>query len=204
VASEPALADEQLVSLSKDGSVDAFNRLVERHQRAVYNLCLRLTGSRESAEDATQEAFLAAYRALSGFRGGNIRSWLFRIAANQSRDELRRRRRRGASRSLEELAEASEVPFELTDPGLGPDQLAEAGELSTLVRLALQHLPEEQRLAIVLADLQELDYREIAFITGWSMGTVKSRISRGRTRLRLHFSRHPELLAAYRRLDKRG
>jgi RNA polymerase sigma-70 factor (ECF subfamily) len=201
VTSEPVAADDHLVSLSKDGNLEAFNRLVERHQASVYNLCLRMTGSRQAAEDTTQEAFIAAYRAIGGFRGGNFRSWLLRIAANRVKDDLRRHHRRRPPDSLDELSAAEQAPLQLADPNPGPEHRAEGAALSRIVEAALAELPEDQRLAVVLADLQELDYAEIAEVTGWALGTVKSRINRGRARLRIHFTRHPELLAGYRRLD---
>lgn len=193
--------DERLVSLSKDGSLDAFNSLVERHQTAVYNLCLRLLGQPQAAEDAAQEAFLSAFRALPRFAGGNFRSWLLRIAANESKDELRRRRRKDASASLSQIYDNSELPLEPADDVAGTELLYERKEAAAAIQTALLELPFDQRLAVTLCDLQGLPYEAVATATGASLGTVKSRIHRGRIRLREVIMTNPELFGVARRLD---
>lgn len=193
-------ADERLISLSKDGSLEAFNSLVERHQRAIFNLCYRLLGERQAAEDATQEAFLSAYRALASFAGGNVRSWLLRIAANESKDELRRRKRKDAG-SLDQIFDRVGAPLEAPDPSAGAETLYEQKELNEGLQAALLTLPMDQRQAIVLCDLQGYRYEEIAGMTGASIGTVKSRIHRGRERLRQALSEHPELFGHLPRLE---
>jgi len=193
--------DERLVSLSKDGSLDAFNSLVERHQTAVYNLCLRLLGQPQAAEDAAQEAFLSAFRALPRFAGGNFRSWLLRIAANESKDELRRRRRKDASASLSQIYDNSELPLEPADDVAGTELLYERKEAEAAIQTALLELPFDQRLAVTLCDLQGLPYEAVATATGASLGTVKSRIHRGRIRLREVIMTNPELFGVARRLD---
>jgi RNA polymerase sigma-70 factor (ECF subfamily) len=193
--------DERLVSLSKDGSLDAFNSLVERHQSAVYNLCLRLLGQPQAAEDAAQEAFLSAFRALPRFAGGNFRSWLLRIAANESKDELRRRRRKDASASLSQIYDNSELPLEPADDVAGTELLYERKEAAAAIQTALLELPFDQRLAVTLCDLQGLPYEAVATATGASLGTVKSRIHRGRIRLREVIMTNPELFGVARRLD---
>src|SRR4029079_2922722 len=103
--------DERLVLLAKDGNLEAFNSLVDRYQGAVYSLCARILGNRAAAEDAAQEAFINAFRSLRRFEGGNFRSWLLRIAANESKDELRRPKRRGAA-SLEQIFDNTGAPVE--------------------------------------------------------------------------------------------
>ncbi|HXU24732.1 MAG TPA: sigma-70 family RNA polymerase sigma factor [Tepidiformaceae bacterium] len=193
--------DERLVSLSKDGSLDAFNSLVERHQTAVYNLCLRLLGQPQAAEDAAQEAFLSAFRALPRFAGGNFRSWLLRIAANESKDELRRRRRKDASASLSQIYDNSELPLEPADDVAGTELLYERKEAAAAIQTALLELPFDQRLAVTLCDLHGLPYEAVATATGASLGTVKSRIHRGRIRLREVIMTNPELFGVARRLD---
>jgi RNA polymerase sigma-70 factor, ECF subfamily len=194
-------ADERLVSLSKDGSLDAFNSLVERHQSAVYTLCLRLLGHPQSAEDATQEAFLSAYRAISRFEGGNVRSWLLRIAANESKDELRRRNRKDTAGSLTQIFDNEEAPIEVPDPAESIEHLIERKELGAQIRLALLKLPFDQRQAVVLSDLYGYHYDEIAEITRASPGTVKSRIHRGRERLARLLAAQPELSGRSRRSE---
>ncbi|MBI5947919.1 MAG: sigma-70 family RNA polymerase sigma factor [Chloroflexi bacterium] len=203
MGTEPGTTDEELALLSRNGDLAAFNSLVDRYQDAVYGLCLRLVGRREAAEDATQETFLSAYRAISRFGGGNFRGWLLRIAANQSKDELRRRRRKDGAASLDEAAEAAGAPIEVIDPAADTVAVVEQAELSAALGQALAELPFEQRQAIVLADLYDYHYDEVAEMTHASVGTVKSRIHRGRERLRGYLLSHPELLAGYRRLEGR-
>lgn len=195
----PEPSDEHLVSLSKDGSLDAFNRLVERYQGAVFNLCLRLLGDSGAAEDATQEAFLSAYRSISRFAGGNFRSWLFRIAANESKDELRRRQRRGPQDSLfggDEENGGIDVP----DTGETAEEYVERLAMGEGISRVLLQLSFDQRQAVLLSDLHGYHYEEIAEMTGASIGTVKSRIHRGRERLRTLLSAHPELFGVRERL----
>jgi len=197
-ALEPA--DEHLVSLSKDGNLDAFNSLVERYQGAVYNLCLRLIGERGAAEDATQEAFLSAFRSIERFEGGSFRSWIFRIAANESKDELRRRGRRPAV-SLQAPGE-DDVAFDLPDTGETAPEQAERRAVADGIQGALLALPFDQRQAVLLSDLHGYHYEEIARMTGSNVGTVKSRIHRGRERLRAMLLEQPELFGRARRLEE--
>jgi RNA polymerase sigma-70 factor (ECF subfamily) len=165
------------------GDLDAFNALVETHQRSVYNLCLRMVGSPSAAEDAAQDAFLAAYRNIRSFRGQSFRAWLMRIAANASTDELRRRTRRPAV-SLDAPPPGSDEPPDVADVAAGPETRALQSEQRARVQAALLRLPDDQRLAVVLCDMQGYAYEEIAEATRVSIGTVKSRIARGREKLR--------------------
>lgn len=187
-------ADEtDLIAQSSTGDVSAFNILVERYQGAVYNLCLRVLGSQQAAEDATQEAFISAYRSLERFRGGMFRAWLFRIATNACYDELRRRRAR-PSVSLDEPPGDDERTRDVPDTAATPDEQAERRELAGVLQGALAELPADQRVVIILCDVQGLDYLEISQVTGVSLGTVKSRISRARSRLRVLLMARRELL----------
>ena len=176
--------DEQLVLLAKDGSLDAFNSLVDRYQGAVYSLSYRLLGLRESAEDASQEAFLSAYRALARFEGGNFRSWLLRIAANECKDELRRRNRKDASISLDDGGDDGDESIDVADASPGAELLLERLEMSHQLERLLLEIPFEQRQAIILVDVYDFQYDEVAAMTATSIGTIKSRIHRGRERLR--------------------
>lgn len=194
--------DGQLVLLAKDGNLEAFNSLVDRYQRAVYSLCYRILGGREGAEDATQETFLSAYRALSSFEGGNFKSWLFRIAANQCRDELRRQKRRPVSAPLVRGEGADEEPVDLSDPSPEPDQLLLSRELGGRLEQLLLQLPFDQRQAVVLIDIYELAYEEVARLTSTSTGTIKSRVHRGREKLRNLVLASPELRDEVRRLGE--
>lgn len=195
--------DEHLVSLSKDGNLDAFNSLVDRYQSLVFSVCYRQLGERTAAEDAAQEAFLAAYRALDQFKGGSFRSWLLRIALNQSRDELRRRMRRVPSRPFE-ASDPGEPAIDPPDPAADPAAALDARSLSDALERALAQLPADQRAVVLLADVHGLQYDEIVAATGVSIGTVKSRLSRGRERLRQLLARHPELFPRSGRLHDRG
>jgi RNA polymerase sigma-70 factor (ECF subfamily) len=194
------LTDERLVLLAKDGDLEAFNCLVDRYQSSVYTLCLRLLGSPEAAEDAAQEAFLSAYRALRRFEGGNLRSWLLRIAANESKDELRRRKRKDATMSLNAMFDREEAPVEIPDPGESVEAVIERGEFGQELEEVLALLPLEQRQAILLIDVYDFQYDEVARLSGASVGTVKSRIHRGRERLRKLILSRPELSGSLRRL----
>jgi RNA polymerase sigma-70 factor (ECF subfamily) len=183
--------DEHLVSLSKNGSLDAFNSLVDRYQSLVFTLCYRLIGERTAAEDAAQETFIAAYRGISHFKGGNFRAWLLRIATNQARDELRRRQRRLHAHSL--VRDDDQDDIDPPDPVADPASTLDDRTLAPVIELALQALPLDQRQVLLLADVLGFQYEEIVTITGASMGTVKSRLFRARERMRATLSRHPEL-----------
>lgn len=175
--------EASLVQRARDGELDAFNALVELHQRAVFNLCLRMIGNYASAEDAAQEAFISAFRAIRSFKGGSFRAWLLRIAANASTDALRRRQRRPAV-SLDVAPPGAEDPIDPPDTAAGPEELALRADRALAIQAALLRLPEDQRLAVIMCDMQGFAYEEIAEATGVSVGTVKSRISRGRDKLR--------------------
>lgn len=174
-----AMEEQELIERSRQGDLDCFNQLVERYQRDVYNLCLRMLGDPHAAEDATQEAFISAFKGVGRFRGGSFRAWLFTIAANASRDRLRTLRRRPAV-SLDALT----VDMDVDCRQPSPEDYAMGRERGEEIARALDALPPEMRLAVILRDIEGLEYEEIARITSSSMGTVKSRISRGRERLR--------------------
>jgi RNA polymerase sigma-70 factor (ECF subfamily) len=196
--------DGAALAAARLGDPVAFNRLVLRYQDSVYSLCVRLTGNAEDAADAAQEAFLSAYRNLGGYRGGSFRSWLFRIAANSAYDVMRQRRRRPADsldrpRADDGEGEGDAPGLSVPDPGVGPEGAAMQGEVEALIQRGLLTLPEDQRLAVVLCDLLGYDYAAIAADTNVELGTVKSRINRGRRRLRDYLLTHRELLpASYR------
>ncbi len=185
--------DLDLIARARQGDLAAFNVLVERYQTGAYNLCLRLLGAPAPAEDAAQEAFISAYRSLDRFRGGSFRAWLFRIASNACYDELRRRKARPAT-SLDRAGDEDERPIEPPDTAPSMEERAANTELHRALEDALAQLPREQRLAVVLCDVQGFDYAEIAQTMRVSLGTVKSRISRARSRLRVILLEQRELL----------
>ncbi len=178
-----------LIADARRGDVDAFNRLVLAHQSKAFNLAYRITGDGDSAADATQEAFLSAYRRLDGYRGGSFRAWLLRIVTNACYDELRRRKRRPAE-SLEEIEEASPTGdgVGMADISLavneGPEASAERAEVTRAIERCLRSLPSEFRTVVILADILALDYAEVASAMGSPVGTVRSRLARARARLR--------------------
>ena len=192
---------------ARRGEIAAFNRLVEHYQRQVYNLCYRTLAHPEDAADATQEAFLLAYRGIASFRGApeGFRPWLLRIAVNACYDQLRRRKRRPGD-SLDALAgHADEEPGpaeRLPDPAPGPEQQALTSETARRIQAALARLSPDQRLTVVLCDVQGLSYEEAAQVMAVELGTVKSRLSRARAQLRDLLLAAGELPSAARRLEQ--
>jgi RNA polymerase sigma-70 factor (ECF subfamily) len=176
--------DERLIRAAQGGDLNSFNALVVRHERAVYNLCLRMLRDVSSAEDATQETFFKVWTAIGTFRGGLVRPWLLRIATNRCYDVLRARGRRPADSLDAEEFESEPVWTSQASAGEHPEVFAVRAELSTHLEHALATLPEDQRLVVILSDVHGHPYDEIAEITGVAVGTVKSRLSRARARLR--------------------
>jgi len=209
---ETAREDELLlVARSQRGDVDAFNQLVLRYQQAVFTVVMRMLGDRDIAADVAQETFLAAFRAMPSFRGGSsFRAWLMRIASNQSCDHWRRTHRHPVD-SLDSLIDEDEpssasAMSSLFDTAqeVNPEEALLTRELQQIIQLGLEELPLDQRVAVVLCDIQGLSYEEIASATQTAPGTVRSRIARGRTRLRVYLLKHRELLPGnYRLLSDR-
>jgi RNA polymerase sigma-70 factor, ECF subfamily len=187
----PPLPDEAaVIARAADGDRTAFAQLMEHYQSACYGLAWRLLGDADRAADATQDAFMHAYRAIRSYRGGVFRSWLLRITANASYDILRRQQRRPAG----PLPDPEEGAPELPDhAAIDPVAEATRSELYRHLEVALRLLPPDQRTAVVLCDVYGMDYNEVAAMTEAALGTVKSRIHRGRLRLR-------ELMVAHREL----
>ena len=192
--------EHDLISRSKSGDVEAFNLLVEQYQRLVYNLALRMLGSAEAAEDASQDTFLSVYRAIGGFRGGSFKSWVLRIAANSCHDKLRVARRYRVVSLDTLMLDPDDLPE--SNNNESPEDYALRRELGRFLSEGLTHLPEDQRLVVVLSDVQGLSYEEVAQVAGCSLGTVKSRLNRGRTRLRDFLLQREELLPPKFRLNK--
>ena len=177
------LDDDALVTISLDGRLDAFNVLVLRHQGRVRATCRGIVGASE-ADDLMQEAFIKAWDRLNTYRQrGKFPAWLGVIARRTCFDYLRQRQRR-PSTSLDRLTDLLGDQFAPESPERSLDEHMLNLELSGTLREALDALPEDQRRAVFYRDVMDLEYREIADATGWSMGTVKSRISRGRSAMR--------------------
>src|SRR5258706_15671232 len=180
-----------LIREAQRGSVESFKSLVLHYQISVSNIAYRLIGEPDSAADAAQEAFISAYGHLSDFRGGSFRAWLMRIVTNACYDEMRRRKRRPAM-SLDDPD--SDMELQLVSPDESPEGSVQRNALNRVIQDCLANLPDEQRIVSILCDVQGYDYQEIAAITHVSLGTVKSRLSRARQRLRECLQGAEELL----------
>ena len=194
-----------LIRDAQHGNLDAFNSLVLSYQDIVFNTALRILGDEDAAADASQEAFISAFRGLNSFRGGSFRAWLLRTVTNACYDELRRQRRRPTT-PLEPSTEDGEdiqAPRWLADPNASPEEQMDQAEIEHAIEHCLGNLPTDFRAVVVLADIQALDYSEIAAILKKPLGTIKSRLARARLRLRECLQSFRELLpAAFRLEDK--
>lgn len=180
---QPDSREAEWIAAAKKGDQDAFAALVRQYEKRVFALTTRLCGNAEDAQEAAQEAFLAAWQGLPFFRGdASFATWLYRLTHNACMDLLRREQRHSAAAgpSLDD----EELSLEVSDPGEGPQEAAERAELRHAIERGLQTLPEGYRAALVLRELHQLSYEEIAQTTDTDLGTVKSRISRGRKLLR--------------------
>jgi RNA polymerase sigma factor (sigma-70 family) len=192
--------ETSLIAAAQQGNVDAFNELVLAYQQQVYNLAYRILGDPASAADAAQETFISAYHNMARFRGGSFKSYLLRIVSNGCYDELRRRKRRPAT-SFEDFGDVDEEANPaLTNGHERPEEYAERQEMAQVIQAGIETLPPDQRITLALSDVQGLSYQEIAEMTGASLGTVKSRLSRARGKLRDYLRSQGELLPARYRL----
>lgn len=172
-----ASSDLDLVERHRYGDETAFPEVYERYGALVYNLALRLSNDAEDAADLTQEVFLRIFRHLGKFRGGaSLKTWVYRIALNHCRSRLGRRK------PLQPLSEEAEV--RLRDPRRSPEARAVSSDLGRHVAAALARLPANYAEAVTLCDLEGLSYQEISEVLQVRIGTVRSRIARGRDRLR--------------------
>jgi RNA polymerase sigma-70 factor (ECF subfamily) len=184
-----AAAETQFIERLRAGETAAFDHLVAERSGEIYALLYRLTEDPEEARDLTQETFLRAFQHISRFRGdADLKTWLYRIAINQARNRWRwwRRRRRDVTVSLDAQDGAREQPLSagLRAAGNNPEQETLARERETSLRVALRSLSRSYREAVVLRDIEGLSYEEIAATLEINVGTVKSRLSRGRLELR--------------------
>lgn len=170
-----------LIERARAGDLEAFNDLVRAHQDQLFALVVRMVPDRDQASDVVQEAFFSAYKHLDGFRGGIVKSWLNRIAVNAAMDIQRARKRRPVQPYPEYEDESWQPP---AGDEADPERTAVLSERTRALSGALAQITNDQRAAIVLYDVEGYDYVEIAEMTGVSLGTVKSRIHRGRLALR--------------------
>ncbi|MBI4850226.1 MAG: sigma-70 family RNA polymerase sigma factor [Acidobacteria bacterium] len=183
-----AAEDAALLARLQAGERYAFEELVNKYNTSVYNLALRLSNDREDARDATQDTFLKVYNNISKFRGDSqLRTWIYRITvnqvANQQRWWRRRRREKTVSLDINDPNETS-VSQKLASSGLTPEQQALAAEKRRMIATALEKIKFDFRVAVILRDIEGLSYEEIAETLEVSVGTIKSRIARGREELR--------------------
>lgn len=180
---------DMTVARAREGDADAFTRLVEVYREPVYRLALRMCGNAADADEAAQEAFLAAWRALPNFRGEcRFSTWLYQLTTHAAIDLLRREKRHSTVGALEGV--------EMPDPAPGPQQQAEQSERRRAVQEAVLALPPEQRQVVVLRFMQELSYQEIGMALHLPAGTVKSRLNRAKAALREILSRQGNLFPA--------
>jgi RNA polymerase sigma-70 factor (ECF subfamily) len=186
-----SIAERLLIARLRSRDEQAFNEVVRQHGDKVFNLVLRMVGTRAEAEDIAQEVFVTVFKSIDTFRGeSKFTTWLLRIAANHSKNRIKYLSRRATDKNgLDGAPEAS-----LADQGKAPvqahfdapDAMLEAAELETLMQEAIAKLDEEHRLLVVLRDIEEMSYEEICEITGLPEGTLKSRLHRARMALKEH------------------
>lgn len=185
------LPDENLlVTAAQRGDISAFNTLILHYQNAVYNVTYRILGDFDNAEDATQDTFIMAFRRLETFRGGNIRAWLMKVAINNCYTLLRSQKRYPLV-SLEDLVDDG---FHIADSIPTPEQAMEHDELRTALQVCINDLSHEQRVALVMKDIEGYSYQQIADSEATQIGTIKSRLSRARIGLCRCLQQHRELL----------
>jgi RNA polymerase sigma-70 factor, ECF subfamily len=180
-------SDRDLVLACQRREPAAFEELVKRHQRTVYSLLYQLAPDWSDTSDLAQEVFIRIWRSINNLRNpSSFRSWLTQIVTNLFYDELRKRPRRLPTVSMDESMddESGEgLTRDIADTSAQPDDIVLNREISEVIRLAMQRLPEQFRTAIVLREVEGLSYEEIAILTKTEMGTVKSRIARARSKL---------------------
>ncbi len=168
--------EEAIIRQCLDGDEDSYSVLVDRYKTMVYNVAFRMLGDGDAAKDIAQESFIAAYAGLDRFRfGSKFSSWLYSIVLNKCRDHLRTAK---DTVSMDDLAEV------MPDKGISPEQTTSAHQSSDVLQRALDALPAEYREVLILKHIEDLDYQEIAAITGTGIPALKVRAYRGRDMLR--------------------
>lgn len=196
--------EPEMIAAAQRGDVPSFNQLVRAYQSLVFHTAYRVLGDSDAASDATQDAFVNAYKNIKSFRGGSFKAWLLRIVTNACYDQLRAKQRKPTA-SLDALLVDPDNPA----PGLGeareeaPHAYAERQELGYWINQGLQTLPYDQRITLVLSDVDGFAYEEIAVATNTNVGTVKSRLSRARAQMRDFLLQQKELLPDSYRLKNR-
>jgi RNA polymerase sigma-70 factor (ECF subfamily) len=191
--SETSTPQDQRIIQAQNGDLEAFNELVLLYQDSVYRQARWILNEEEAAEDATQEAFLLAYRKINTFHGGPFRPWLLTIATHCCINQIRAAKRRPCQ--VPQFINADDEETELDwmkDPGDSPEKVIERTETEAEILRAIQQLAPEYRMAVILVDLQDLNYAEAAGILRLPLGTFKSRLARAREKLRVNLLKRKE------------
>ena len=190
------MPDESLlIKKAREGNVPAFEELIRNYQQMVYNIALRMCGNEDDASDIAQETLIKIFRSIRDFKGDSkFSTWIYRITTNVCLDYLRKNKK-NAGRFINPEFETDDgsLEVEIKDPAPQPEEVAERKEVQRAVQEAIDKLSEDHRTVIVLRDINNLSYEEIAVILNCSEGTVKSRINRARSALRDILSKNKEL-----------
>ncbi len=187
--------EKLILSKAKNGDIEAFEILIEEHQKKVFNIALKMLGNYHDANEIAQEAFIKAFKSIKGFKGNSsFSTWVYRIAVNVCLDELRKRKKNKLIYIDDEIKnEDGEIKREFPDDTYAPETVAETNEIRRKVNSAISALPEEHRIVIILRDINGMSYGEISKITNSPEGTVKSRINRARNALKELLKKDKEL-----------
>jgi RNA polymerase sigma-70 factor (ECF subfamily) len=188
--------EKKLVEKAKSGDIGAFEKLIEGHQKKVFNIALRMIGNYDEASELAQEAFLRAFKSIKSFKGDSLFStWIYKITTNVCLDEIRRKKKKKLI-SLDEDIEhdGSEFKRQIKDDSPGPESVAENNELKRMVKESINLLPGDYKVVLVLRDIQGFSYEEISRILNCPTGTVKSRINRARQALKKILQKNGELI----------
>lgn len=187
---------DTITEVARDGDRREFDTLVERYHKQAYNIAYRMAGNHADAEDLTQEAFIRAFRFFAQYRRElPFDSWLYKIMSNVFIDRLRRRPKANI-RSLDApvVTQEGEAQFDVADPCDGPEDVVLSREMDSRIQAALETLPEAFRITVIYADIECLSYEEIADVTRTNIGTVRSRLHRGRRLLRDKLKKYEDQL----------
>jgi RNA polymerase sigma-70 factor (ECF subfamily) len=185
---EPAQrqSDEELIAAFQGGDEEAFNLLVGRYKHPLLNFVYRYLGDFDQADDVVQETFIRLYQKGDAYRPvAKFSTWIYTIATNLAKTQLRNRSKRGVFSLNKKRGDEGVRETEIRDDRYPADRLADSSVKQEIIQRALAELPEQYREAVVLSDIQELSYEEICAITGMNMGTLKSRLNRGRSQLQV-------------------
>ncbi|MEL6408531.1 MAG: sigma-70 family RNA polymerase sigma factor [Chloroflexota bacterium] len=195
---DPQIQLDNLITSAQAGDVDAFNQVVLHFQDYVFTIAYRIMNDQSSASDMAQDAFLSAYRKLDTFKGGSFKAWIARITTNACYDELRKRKRRPQDYLEDKIPDNGELLIPSDAPT--PEQEAQRSDLNQAIQDCIGALNDDQRIVLVMSDVEGYAYQEIADSVDVSLGTVKSRLSRARTSIRRCLQAVQELLPAEFRL----